>query len=64
MAKFIRASNVILNAEKILYLIDEDGMVKVYFEGGQVLNFVGDAAEVWKLFDDDKDWRDDSQSNL
>lgn len=54
----LRVNNVILNIDKIIYVIQDRGdvnKVRVIFDGDLKLDFVGaEAAELWKELDPDK----------
>lgn len=59
-----RINNVLIDPRKVACAIQDTGdvnKVRVVMDSGLELNFEGaEAAEVWKLLDEDKDWRDDA----
>lgn len=61
--KMLRVNNILLDPLKVTCAIQDRGdvnKVKVVFDNGFELVFEGsEAADVWKLLDEDKDWRDE-----
>lgn len=60
---FIRINNIIINSERVLYLLQEQGninRVTLMFDTGVKFDFLGsEAAELWRHFDSEKTWQDE-----
>lgn len=58
----IRVNNILFDPKRVIYIKQENSDVNhvtLVFEFGEKLEFKGsEAAELWKLFDGEKDWRD------
>lgn len=59
--KFVRVNNLLFDAEKVTYLVQENddvNTVRIVFDNTcELLAKGAEAAEVWRLFDVDGDWR-------
>ena len=64
MADWCQINNIIFDREKVLYIqYDEKDSrtVYMYLMAGDRVTFVGDeAVELWRIFSDEKTWKDEA----
>lgn len=64
--KLTRINNVLIDLNKIIYVLQVEGFnkIQVKFDSDVELFLYGaEAAELWKLLDGEKDWRDEGTGN-